>query len=164
MRILAGGRGRGEGLWAQQLRPVPASSVGASGKEPACQCRRLETRVQPQGQDDPSEESMATRPSIPAWRIPGTEEPGGQQSIGSQSHTQLKRLSTHTCRLAGKTLPPGAKGALLPPCAAPERRLAHGGTAVPGMLHVLQAHTGRPSCTPQLPKLLRYPPSGCHSS
>ena len=28
-------------------------------------------------------------------RIPWTEEPGGLQSIGSQSWTQLKRLSTH---------------------------------------------------------------------
>ena len=31
-----------------------------------------------------------------SWRIPWTEEPGGLQSIGSQSHIQLKRLSTHT--------------------------------------------------------------------
>ena len=28
-------------------------------------------------------------------RIPRTEEPGGLQSMGSQSHTQLKQLSTH---------------------------------------------------------------------
>ena len=34
--------------------------------------------------------------SIPAWRIPRTEEPGGLWSTGSQSRTQLKRLSTHT--------------------------------------------------------------------
>ena len=27
---------------------------------------------------------MATRSSILAWRIPGTEEPGGLQSVGSQ--------------------------------------------------------------------------------
>ena len=30
------------------------------------------------------EEGMATRPSILAWRIPWTEEPGGIQSMGSQ--------------------------------------------------------------------------------
>ena len=30
------------------------------------------------------------------WRIPWTEEPGGLQSMGSQSQTRLKRLSTHT--------------------------------------------------------------------
>ena len=35
---------------------------------------------------------MATHSSILAWRIPWMEEPGGLQSIGSQSQTQLKRL------------------------------------------------------------------------
>ena len=38
---------------------------------------------------------MATHSSILAWRIPWTEEPGRIQSIGSQSRTWLKRLSTH---------------------------------------------------------------------
>ena len=37
---------------------------------------------------------MAIHSSILAWRIPWTQEPGGLQSIGSQSQTQLKRLST----------------------------------------------------------------------
>ena len=36
------------------------------------------------GGEDPLEEEMATHSSILAWRIPWTEEPGGQQSIGSQ--------------------------------------------------------------------------------
>ena len=36
------------------------------------------------GQDDPLEEGMATHSSIPAWRIPWTEEPGSLQSIGLQ--------------------------------------------------------------------------------
>ena len=35
--------------------------------------------------EDPLEERMATHSSILAWRIPWTEEPGGLQSIGSQS-------------------------------------------------------------------------------
>ena len=41
---------------------------------------------------------MAAHSSIPAWRIPWTEKPGGLQSIGSQIQTWLKRLSmdTHT--------------------------------------------------------------------
>ena len=30
------------------------------------------------------EKDMATHPSILAWRIPWTEEPGGLQSMGSQ--------------------------------------------------------------------------------
>ena len=41
---------------------------------------------------------MATHSSILAWRIPWTEEPGGLQSMGLQTQTQLKRLSTHTSR------------------------------------------------------------------
>ena len=36
---------------------------------------------------------MATHSSILAWRIPGTGEPGGLLSIGSQSQTQLKRFT-----------------------------------------------------------------------
>ena len=31
-----------------------------------------------------SPDGMATHSSILAWRIPGTEEPGGLQSLGSQ--------------------------------------------------------------------------------
>ena len=37
---------------------------------------------------------MATHYSVLAWRIPGAGEPGGLPSIGSQSQTQLKRLSS----------------------------------------------------------------------
>ena len=36
------------------------------------------------GLEDPLEEEMATHSTIPAWRIPWTEEPGGLQSMGSQ--------------------------------------------------------------------------------
>ena len=43
-----------------------------------------ETRVQCLSQEDPLEEEMTTHPSILAWRIPPTEEPGGIQSIFSQ--------------------------------------------------------------------------------
>ena len=34
--------------------------------------------------EDPLEEGMATHSRILAWEIPWTEEPGGQQSMGSQ--------------------------------------------------------------------------------
>ena len=37
---------------------------------------------------------METHSSILAWRIPWTEEPGGLQSMGSQSQTRLMKLST----------------------------------------------------------------------
>ena len=47
-------------------------------------------RVQSLGGEDPLEEGMATYSSILAWRIPWTQEPGGLQSIGSQSQIQLK--------------------------------------------------------------------------
>ena len=43
-----------------------------------------EMQVQSLGQKDPLEEGMATHPSLLAWRIPWTEEPGGPQSIGLQ--------------------------------------------------------------------------------
>ena len=36
-----------------------------------------ETQVQSLGQEDSLEEEMATHPSILAWKIPWTEEPGG---------------------------------------------------------------------------------------
>ena len=55
-----------------------------------------ESRLQSLGGKDPLEEGMATHSSVLAWRILWTEEPGGLQSIGSQSWTQLKQLSTHT--------------------------------------------------------------------
>ena len=43
-----------------------------------------ETQVWSLGQEDPLEEGMATHPSILAWRIPWTEEPGGLESTGSE--------------------------------------------------------------------------------
>ena len=52
-----------------------------------------ETGVGSLGGEDPLEEEMATHSSILAWRIPWTEEPGGLQTMGSQSWTQPKQLS-----------------------------------------------------------------------
>ena len=37
---------------------------------------------------------MATHSSVLAWRIPGTGDPGGLQSMGSHSQTGLKQLSS----------------------------------------------------------------------
>ena len=45
-----------------------------------------EMRVPPLGHKDFLEKGMATRSSILAWRIPGTEEPGGLQ------FTELQRV------------------------------------------------------------------------
>ena len=44
----------------------------------------LETQVQSLCQEDPMEEDMETHPSVLAWRIPWTEEPGSLESMGSQ--------------------------------------------------------------------------------
>ena len=43
-----------------------------------------ETWVRFLGWEDPLEKGMVTHSSIPAWRIPWTEEPGGLQSMGLQ--------------------------------------------------------------------------------
>ena len=40
------------------------------------------------------EKEMGTLSSVLAWRIPGTEEPSGLLSMGSQSRTRLKRLGS----------------------------------------------------------------------
>jgi hypothetical protein len=40
-----------------------------------------ETRLGSLGREDPLEEDVAMHSSILAWRIAGTEEPGGLQSI-----------------------------------------------------------------------------------
>ena len=49
---------------------------GLDGKESACNAGDLR-------QEDPMEKGMATHPSILAWEILWTEEPGGQQPMGS---------------------------------------------------------------------------------
>ena len=56
-------------LMAQMIKNLPAMQ---------------ETQVRSLGQEDPLEKGMATHPSILAWRIPWTEEPGRLRSIGSQ--------------------------------------------------------------------------------
>ena len=44
-----------------------------------------EAWVQPLGWEDPLEKEMAACSSHLGWEIPWTEEPGGLQSVGSQS-------------------------------------------------------------------------------
>ena len=43
-----------------------------------------ETQVPSLGWEDPLEKQMATHSSVPAWKIPWTEESGGLQLTGSQ--------------------------------------------------------------------------------
>ena len=54
-----------------------------------------ETWVQSLGREKSPEKRTATYSSIVAWRIPWTEEPGGLQSMGSQTLTWLS--GWHTC-------------------------------------------------------------------
>ena len=53
-----------------------------------------ETWVECLGWEDPLGKGMTTHISILAWKIPWTEEPGGLQSMGSQSRTR-RSISTN---------------------------------------------------------------------
>ena len=63
-------------LLASQVAPVVKTRL------PVQQMKEMWVRSL--GQEDPLEEGMATHSSIPAWRIPWTEEPGRLQSMGLQ--------------------------------------------------------------------------------
>ena len=43
---------------------------------------------------------MGTHSSLLSWEIPGAEEPGGLQSMGSQESVTTKRLSNKTAATA----------------------------------------------------------------
>ena len=65
---------------------------GSDGTDPIAM---QETWVRSLGQEDTLEKELAIRSSILAWRIPGTEEPGGLEFLGSQrvGHELLNTLS-----------------------------------------------------------------------
>ena len=86
----------GEGI-GYPLQYSRASLVAQMVKNPPALWK---TWVWPLGWEDPLEEGMATHPSILAWRIPRTEEPGRLQSVGSHG---WGRLST---AIPGKTEEP----------------------------------------------------------
>ena len=68
LRVLNEPAGLGASLVAQSIKNLPAV---------------LETWIRYLGREDPLEKEMATHSSVLAWRIPGTEEPGRLQSMGS---------------------------------------------------------------------------------
>ena len=70
------------GIWTPSLvfASTRASLVDQILKNPPAM---QETPVWPLGWEDPLENEMATHSSIPAWRIPWTEEPGWLHSIES---------------------------------------------------------------------------------
>ena len=51
-------------------------------------------QVRSLGREDPLEKKMATHSSVPAWRIPWTDEPGGIQYVGLQ-RVALDYVCTH---------------------------------------------------------------------
>ena len=50
-----------------------------------CNARDAMMSVQSLGWEDPLEKEMTTHSSVPAWKIPWTEEPGELQSMGTIS-------------------------------------------------------------------------------
>ena len=58
-----------------------------------------ETWVLSRSWEDPLEKGKATHSSIPAWRIPWTEEPGGLQSTGRKESDTTERLTLTLCPL-----------------------------------------------------------------
>ena len=61
-----------------------------------------ETRVPSLGPEDPLEQEMATHSNLLAWKIPWSEELGGQQSVVSQSWTRLSTHATSIVRPKGR--------------------------------------------------------------
>ena len=68
---------------------------GSDSKEYACNAADLRLE-DPLGLEDPLEKGMATHSRILAWRIPGTEEPGGLQSIVWQ---RVRHTHTHSSHI-----------------------------------------------------------------
>ena len=62
------------------------SALGGSVvKSPPAMQETQEMWVRLLGQEDTPEKGMANHSSILAWRIPWMEEPGGLESVGSQT-------------------------------------------------------------------------------
>ena len=65
------------------------------------------------GKTPPLEEGTTTHSSVLAGRIPGTEEPGGLQSVGSRDSDTTERLKHHG--RPSLRLMPGSPGEQCPP-------------------------------------------------
>jgi len=83
---LEGGRG---GMWRRQWHPTPVLLPGKSHEQRSlvgCSPwghKELDTTEQLHFHFHALEKETATHSSVLAWRIPGTAEPGGLQSMGS---------------------------------------------------------------------------------
>ena len=54
------------------------------------------------GQEDPLEKGRAANTSIPVWRIPGTEEPGGLKSMGRKESNTTEQLTLSLASLVAQ--------------------------------------------------------------
>ena len=72
------------------------AAVAVDGKESAY---NVEDQVQSLDQEDSLKKGIATHSSIPEWRIPWTEEPGGLQPMGSQRVGHDWMINTITTRI-----------------------------------------------------------------
>ena len=61
-----------------------------------------ETQIRSLGWENPLGKALATHSSVHTWRTPWTEDPGGLQSMGSQSIRQNRAINTFTFHLMGK--------------------------------------------------------------
>ena len=52
-----------------------------------------ETQIPSLGREDPLEKGMATHSSIPAWKIPWTEEPGSCSPWGGKESDTTEQLT-----------------------------------------------------------------------
>ena len=99
----------------------------SSGKEPACQCRRHKRcRFNLWVRKIPWRRSW--QPSILAWEIPWTEEPGGLQSVESQrvghNWSKLARRHTHHAVLSQNQKTDPLSAASAAPGSAPNQTQA----------------------------------------
>ena len=94
-----------------QLMAFGGFPGGTRGKELACQCRRHKRYgFNPWAGKIPWRRAWQPTSVILVWRIPGTEEPGGLQSIGLQrvehDWSDFSHTHTHTHTHALFSLPP----------------------------------------------------------
>ena len=69
-------------------------SGGLDVKESSCNAGDLDSIP---GSGRSPEKGMAPHPNILAWRIPWTEEPGGLQSVGTQSEVRQSDTTEYVC-------------------------------------------------------------------
>ena len=88
------------------MEPTPPALVAQSGNHWTTSLRLIVLRIMVKnlptnqetwvpflGREDPLEKGMAIHSSIPAWRIPWTEEPGEIQTTGCEESDTTEQLT-----------------------------------------------------------------------